>query len=157
MRTWIGAVVFVLVCQSAGVLGALTTETGNSPWYTTLEKPSFQPPGWVFGPVWTLLYTLMGIAAWRVWRRGMDTPGVRLGVSLFAVQLLLNAIWSPVFFGAHEIVWALGILAALWAVLVATTVVFFRVDRPAGWMLVPYVLWVSFATVLNASIVSLNA
>lgn len=156
MRTWIGAVVFVIVCQAAGVLGVLTTETGGSPWYEALEKPSFQPPGWVFGPVWTLLYALMGIAAWRVWRHGTSTPGVRPGLTLFGIQLGLNAIWSPVFFGAHEITWALAILAALWAVLVATTVVFFRVDRPAGWMLVPYLAWVSFATLLNASIVSLN-
>ena len=157
MRTWIGAVVFVLVCYAAALPNAFTTPPGESPWYAALEKPAFQPPGWLFGPVWTLLYILMGIAAWRVWRLGTDKPGVRLGLTLFAVQLLLNAAWSPVFFGAHEIVWALAILAALWAVLVATTVVFFRVDRPAGWMLVPYVLWVSFASVLNASIVSLNA
>ena len=156
LRTWIGAVVAVLVCQSAGVIGALTTQTGLSTWYTGLEKPSFNPPGWVFGPVWTLLYTLMGIAVWRVWRRGPGVPGVRAGVVLFAVQLLLNAAWSPVFFGAERIDIALGIIAALWAVLVATTVVFFKVDRPAGWMLVPYILWVSFATVLNASLLSLN-
>lgn len=156
MRGWIGVVVFVLVCQSAGAIGALTTQTGASSWYAALEKPSFNPPGWVFGPVWTLLYTLMGIAAWRVWRKGVDTPGVRTALILFAVQLVLNAVWSPVFFGAERIDIALAIIAALWAVLIATTVLFFRIDRPAGWMLVPYILWVTFATVLNASILSLN-
>lgn len=156
MRSWIGAVVFVLVCQSAGVIGALTTQTGDSSWYMTLDKPSFNPPGWVFGPVWTLLYALMGIAAWRVFRLPRGTPGRTAGLVLFAVQLLLNAIWSPVFFGAERIDLALGIIAALWAVLMATTVLFFKADRPAGWMLVPYILWVSFATVLNASLLSLN-
>lgn len=156
MRSWMGAVIFVLVCQSAGAVGALTTETGSSSWYAALEKPDFNPPGWVFGPVWTLLYTLMGIAAWRVFRRGIGVRNVKAALSLFAVQLILNAVWSPVFFGAQRMDIALGIIAALWAVLIATTVLFFRLNRPAGWMLVPYILWVTFATVLNASLLSLN-
>lgn len=156
MRSWLGAVVFVVICNAAGVIGALTTQTGDSTWYAQLEKPSFNPPGWVFGPVWTLLYTLMGIAVWRVWRRGRATPGVTPAVILFAVQLVLNAIWSPVFFGAERIDLALGVIGALWAVIVGTLVAFARVDRPAAWMLVPYLLWVSFATVLNASLLNLN-
>ena len=156
MSAWWGWIPFVLVCELVGVVGALTTDTGTSPWYRTLAKPAFQPPGWVFGPVWTLLYALMGVAAWRVWRLGPDTPGVRLALALFAAQLVLNAVWSPVFFGAHRIGLALVILAALWLVLVPTTFAFFRLDRPAGGLLLPYLAWVSFAVVLNASIWRLN-
>jgi tryptophan-rich sensory protein len=156
LRSWWGAVVFALGCQLAGVIGALTTQTGTSAWYQELAKPAFQPPGWVFGPVWTLLYTLMGVAAWRVWRKGMDTPGVRPALALFVVQLLLNTAWSPVFFGAHLIGVALAILVALWVTLIATTVAFHRVDRPAALLLLPYLLWVTFATILNAAIFDLN-
>lgn len=156
MRNWLTAAAFVLGCQLAGILGVVTTQTGTSSWYRELAKPSFQPPPWLFGPVWTLLYALMGIAAWRVWRRGMDKPGVRLALGLFAVQLALNAAWSPVFFGAHAIGLALAILAALWLVLVATIRSFGMVDRTAAWLLAPYLAWVSFALVLNAAILQLN-
>ena len=154
-RPW-GAVLFVVVCQLAGVIGALTTQTGSSSWYRALEMPPFQPPGWVFGPVWTLLYTLMGVAAWRVWRIGTATPGVRLALGLFAAQLFLNAIWSPIFFGAHAIGLAFVVLLALLGTLAATTIVFRRLDRPAAWLLAPYLAWVTFASVLNGSILSLN-
>lgn len=156
MNTWRGALIFVVVCQLVGVLGALTTETGASAWYQTLAKPDFQPPGWVFGPVWTLLYALMGIAAWRIWCRRSASPQARAALILFAVQLGLNAIWSPVFFGAHAIELALVILIALGIALTATVIAFRRVDRTASLLLLPYLAWVTFATVLNASIVSLN-
>ena len=156
MRSGWGALAFVLVCQMAGLIGALTTGTGDSSWYQELEKPAFQPPGWVFGPTWTLLYTLMGVAAWRVWRRGASTPGVRRGLVLFALQLLLNAVWSPVFFGAHRVDLALVILVALTLLVLATSLVFRRVDRPAFLLMLPYLGWVVFATVLNASILHLN-
>ena len=147
---------FAVGCQLAGVVGVLATETGTSSWYEALNKPFFQPPGWVFGPVWTLLYTLMGIAAWRIWRQGADKPGVRPALCLFGAQLLLNAIWSPVFFGAHAIGSALVVLIALWAVLLVTMIAFARLDTLAGRLLLPYHLWVTFATVLNAAIVRLN-
>ncbi len=156
MRSWPGALLFIVTCHLAGVIGALTTETGSSSWYQELAKPPFQPPGWVFGPVWLTLYTLMGIAAWRIYRKGTETPGVRRALTLFAIQLVLNAVWSPVFFGAHQIVAAAVILVSLWLVLVATILAFLRLDRPAGWMLVPYLLWVSFASVLNIAIAVLN-
>ncbi len=151
---WILA--FVAVCQLAGVLGVVSTETGSSAWYTSLAKPSFQPPGWLFGPVWTLLYTLMGVAAWRVWRLGLQHPGVRGALVLFALQLVLNAAWSPIFFGAHAIGLALGVLSALALVLLVTILAFRRLDRAAAGLLLPYLAWVAFATILNASILSLN-
>ena len=153
---WPTVIPFVLVCQLAGIVGVLTTETGTSTWYRELAKPSFQPPGWVFGPVWTLLYALMGIAAWRVWRLGVERPGVGRALGLFAVQLLLNAAWSPIFFGAHAIGPALAVLAALWLTLLATIVAFRPLDRIAALLLAPYLAWVTFATVLNASILALN-
>jgi translocator protein len=156
MRSWVGAVAFALFCELAGILGALTTETGTSPWYRELAKPPFQPPGWVFGPVWTLLYALMGVAAWRVWRRAIETPGRRRALGLFAAQLALNAAWSPIFFGAHAITVALIVLIALAVVLLATLVEFARIDRTAASMLAPYLAWVAFATVLNGAIVALN-
>ncbi len=156
MHTWVGAIPFVALCFLAAAVGSATTETGASSWYRELEKPSFQPPGWVFGPVWTLLYTLMGIAAWRVWRLGTSRPGVKRALSLFGLQLVLNAIWSPIFFGAHWLGIALIVLVALWLALTATIVAFRPLDRPATLMLVPYLAWVSFATVLNAAILNLN-
>lgn len=154
-RWWIAGA-FILGCQMVGVLGALTTDTGTTSWYQELAKPSFQPPGWVFGPVWTLLYAMMGLAAWRIWERRNDHPGARRALGFFAAQLALNAIWTPVFFGAHEIGLALCILVALGLVLIATMRAFGRIDRPALWLLAPYLAWVCFATLLNAAIWRLN-
>lgn len=150
------AVLFILVCQAAGAIGALTTDTGESSWYAGLEKPAFNPPGWVFGPVWTTLYTLMGIAAFVVWRAGTDRPEVRRALGLFAAQLVLNAVWTPVFFGAESIVGGAVVIVVLLVVLALTVRAFFRVSTVAGWLLVPYLLWIAFATLLNLSIWALN-
>ncbi|MFO7947195.1 MAG: TspO/MBR family protein [Armatimonadota bacterium] len=125
-------------------------------WYSALNKPAFTPPGWVFGPAWTALYIMMAVAAILVWRRGWHTPGVRLGLVLFAVQLVLNLSWSPVFFGLHQLGWSVVIILALLAAIIATTIVFFRVSAAAGALFVPYLLWVSFATVLNITIWRMN-
>ncbi len=144
----------ILLCQAAGAIGALTTDTGNSPWYRSLLKPSFNPPGWVFGPVWALLYTLMGIALYLLVRRW---PQTRLAVVLFVIQLLLNAAWTPVFFGAHRIGMAMLIIALLWVAILATIVAAWAVSVWAGGLLLPYLLWVSFAAILNGAIWRLNA
>ena len=143
----------ILLCQAAGAVGALTTDTGSSPWYQSLQKPSFNPPGWVFGPVWGLLYTLMGIALYLLIRQW---PQSRMAVVLFAIQLLLNAAWTPVFFGAHQIGAAMIILIAMWIAIVATMVASWSVSPAATWLLLPYLLWVSFAGVLNGAIWRLN-
>jgi tryptophan-rich sensory protein len=156
MHTGWGVIPFVLVCELVGVLGAWSTGAGSSDWYRSLAKPAFQPPAWLFGPVWTLLYALMGIAAWRIWRLGADHPGVRLALVLFAVQLALNAAWSPVFFGAQQVGAALVVIVLLWLVLVPTVAAFARLDRPAAGLLLPYLAWVTFAAVLNAAIWKLN-
>lgn len=150
------ALLFILVCQLAGILGALSTATGESSWYQGLSKPVFNPPGWVFGPVWTLLYTLMGIAAYLVWQRGWHRYVVKRALAVFAVQLVLNALWTPVFFGAHQVGLALIVIGLLWVAILATMVLFYERSKLACWLLLPYLLWVSFATVLNASIWILN-
>ena len=153
-RSVIGGALAILACNAVGITGALFTSTDTA-WYSALAKPSFQPPGWLFGPVWTLLYSMMGVAIYRVFQR-RDQPGGRRAMTLFAVQLVLNGVWTPVFFGAGAITLALGVLLALWVALALTIRSFAAIDRVAAWLLAPYLLWVSFATVLNAAIVSLN-
>lgn len=156
LRHALVALLFVLVCQGAGLLGVLTTDSGNSPWYQSLEQPAFAPPSWVFGPVWTALYLMMGIAAFLVWRQGLERGAVRRALGLFVAQLLLNAAWTPVFFGAHRLGLALGVLLALWVLIVLTLRSFAPLSRVAAWLLTPYLSWVSFAGVLNAAYWWLN-
>lgn len=121
-------------------------------WYAALNKPAWNPPAWIFGPVWTLLYLMMAVAAWLVWKK----DGWRFPMWLYLVQLAINASWSPVFFGAKQPGAAFGVIVALWLAIALTLWVFRRVSRPAGWMLIPYLLWVSFATVLNLTLWRLN-
>jgi tryptophan-rich sensory protein len=121
-------------------------------WYLALRKPPGTPPNVVFPIVWTTLYVLMAVAAWRVWRIG----GFDRALGLWALQLGLNAAWSPVFFLAHEVWIALAIIVALWFAIAATTHAFFRRDRAAGWMMVPYLAWVTYAAYLNAGIAMLR-
>ncbi len=126
---------------------------GPGEWYAGLTKPAWNPPGWVFGPVWTLLYLLMATAAWRVWRR---TGLVSRPMTLYFLQLALNAAWTPVFFGARAITPALIVLLVLFAAIVATLDAFRRVDRAAAWLLAPYLAWSGFATFLNFTLWRLN-
>lgn len=125
-------------------------------WYSTLVKPSFNPPPWIFGPVWTLLYTLMAIAAWRVWLKGGWREQQR-PLTLYLAQLALNASWTPVFFALHQLGWALVVIIALWLLIFATMRAFSSVDRTAGILFVPYLLWVSFASFLNFTLWRLNS
>ncbi len=124
-------------------------------WYAGLNKPSWNPPNWVFGPVWTTLYLLMGVSAWRVWRRTDFTQG-RGAIGWFLAQLALNATWTPVFFGLHEPGWALLVIVALCLAIVATMRAFRRHDRPAAALLIPYLAWVGFAAFLNGALWRLN-
>jgi tryptophan-rich sensory protein len=125
-------------------------------WFAALSKPSWQPPNYLFGPVWTTLYLMMGIAAGLVWLRG-PAPAVRAALIAFAVQLLLNALWTPVFFGAQALGAALMVIVVLWLAITLTIVLFWRVQRLAAALLLPYLAWVSFATALNAALWRLNA
>ena len=141
---------FILLVLGGGTLiGALT---GPDNWYAELEKPAFNPPGWLFGPVWTTLYILIAIAGWRLWQNARNS----LAMKLWWLQLALNFAWSPAFFAAHQIGLALAIILALLAVIFAFIGVAWRTDRTAALLFVPYAAWVSFASVLNGAILALN-
>lgn len=150
----IGLVTSLGLTLAVGAIGGWVTAGSVSDWYPTLVKPGFNPPNWVFGPVWTTLYVLMGLAAWRGWR-ALGTLRHR-GFALYGGQLALNLLWSILFFGLHQIGWALVDLIVLFVALVATGRAFVRIDRPAGWCFVPYALWVGYAGVLNAALWWLN-
>ncbi len=125
-------------------------------WYSQLQKPDWNPPNWVFGPVWTTLFVLMGIAAFLVWRKGLERKDVKIALSIFIGQLVLNTLWSMIFFGLHSPGGALVEIMFLWLAIVATIITFAKVSKPAAWILTPYILWVSFAAYLNYSIWILN-
>ena len=146
---------FCLACLLAAGLGSLFTMVSLGSWYATLVKPSWNPPSWLFGPVWTVLYALMGVTGWLVWRRG--GPAIRPALQWFAVQLVLNVGWSAVFFGLQMPGLAFAEILVLWAAIAATLRSSWQVSRPAGILLVPYLLWVSFAVMLNFAIWRLNA
>jgi tryptophan-rich sensory protein len=146
---------FILLCLLVAAVGGAVTASSVGTWYQGLAKPSFNPPDWVFGPVWTTLYILMAIAAWRVWR--LELARRRPALALWALQLALNLCWSFVFFGARAIGPALAEIVVLLAAILATLVLFWRLDRLAGALLVPYAAWVAFAAVLNAALWRLNA
>lgn len=125
-------------------------------WYATLAKPAWTPPNWVFGPVWSLLYLAMAVAAWLVWRQ-VGFPRAASALNLFGVQLVLNVCWSAIFFGAHRPGLAFAEIVVLWLAILATMVAFRSLSRPAAWLLAPYLAWVAFAATLNFSIWRLNA
>ena len=145
----------VAIPLAVGGLSGLVTAQGVQEWYPTLVKPSFNPPSWVFGPVWTLLYLMMGIAAFLVWQKGWESEAVKTALAFFAIQLILNGLWSILFFGMRAPGLALAEILLLWASIGLTTVLFWRVTPVAG-MLLPYQAWVTFAAVLNGAIWVLN-
>ena len=150
---------FIIAVAAPIVIGGLSgfaTARGVSTWYPTLVKPSFNPPAWVFGPVWTALYFMMGVAAFIVWRQGIGADGVRVALVVFVVQLALNGLWSILFFGMQSPGWALVEIVVLWLAIGVTIRLFWVVVPTAGALLLPYMAWVSFATVLNASLWWLN-
>lgn len=147
---WIG------VSELAGIVGSFFTASAIPTWYADLEKPSFNPPSWVFGPVWTTLYALMGIAAFLVWQKGTQRKEVKIALSVFGLQLVLNALWSIIFFGLESPGGGLVEIVLLWLAIVATIILFGRISRPAAWLLIPYLAWVSFATCLTFAIWQLN-
>ena len=151
----VGLVVSLMICFAAGGIGGLATTQGLDAWYETLDKPTWNPPNWVFAPVWTTLYGLMGIAVWLVWRGGVWNE-VKSAVVLFTVQLVLNGLWSILFFGLQNPGGALIEIVALWLAIFATTMLFFRRSMIAGGLMMPYLLWVSFASFLNFTIWNLN-
>ncbi|CAN5358617.1 TspO/MBR family protein [soil metagenome] len=149
-------IIAVVVCLAIGSLSGLATMDAIDGWYATINKPSFNPPNWVFGPAWTLLYILMGIAAGLVWKAGWERKEVRTALAVFGVQLLLNGLWSIIFFTLESPIWALVEILVLLMFIVLTIILFRHINTAAAYLLVPYLLWVSFATVLTASILYLN-
>jgi len=147
-------VIAIIVSELTGIIGSVFTISAIPNWYAGLVKPSLNPPSWIFGPVWVTLYALMGVALWLIWKS--DSPQKIKAIWLFVIQLVLNAIWSPVFFGLHSIGDALAIIILLWAAIVLTIFVFAKVSKTAAYLLIPYILWVSFAGYLNYSIWALN-
>lgn len=158
MSTGVFIKIFLAIglCLLIGFLGSLATQTGMADWYPTLEKPFFNPPNWIFGPVWTVLYVLMGIAAGLVWSKGFYHKWVQTALYHFGFQLLLNAAWSILFFGLKEPFWALLDIIALFVVLLITIKWFKVVSDAAAYLLVPYAVWVLFAAILNFEIWRLN-
>ena len=155
LARWAGLVTFIVLCLGAGGLGAIATTPEIPTWYQDLVKPSWNPPAYLFGPVWTALFVMMAIAGWLVWKpRGFTQAAVPL--TLFGSQLVLNVAWSWIFFGAHQPGWAFLEIIVLWLAILATTAAFFRSDKTAGWLMIPYLAWVSFASVLNFTIWRLN-
>jgi benzodiazapine receptor len=151
----LGLAGFLSLCLAISILGGAATATSVGTWYQTIQKPPFNPPDWVFAPVWITLFVLMAIAGWRVWRRVGFGPG-RKALTLYAVQLALNLAWSIFFFGLQKIGLALADIYLLLIAIVANTIMFWRIDQLAGMLFVPYVLWVSYASVLNTSLWLLN-
>ena len=149
-------IISILVCQLAGFIGSFFTQPAIPTWYAGLIKPRFTPPDWVFGPVWISLYILMGIAAFLAWRRGVHHQVVRRALAIFGVQLILNALWSFLFFGLRSPLAGLIGISVLGIAIIFTVRSFLKVSRPAGLLLIPYFLWVSFATGLNLSIWWMN-
>jgi translocator protein len=149
---WLVLIGWLLLCFGAAAPGALFPP---GEWYAGLNKPSWHPPSWVFGPVWSTLYVMMAVAAWLVWRQG-GFARQRWPLALFLVQLALNAAWSPLFFGMQRIGLAFAEIIVLWLAIASTVVAFWRVHRVAGWLLMPYLAWVSFAAVLNGTLWRLN-
>jgi tryptophan-rich sensory protein len=155
-RSWLALAGFLVLCFAAAAVGGVATETGPGSWYAGIEKPAFNPPGRVFGPVWTVLYVLIGVSAWLVWRR-RGLSGARGPLLIWLIQLMLNAAWSVLFFGLRRPDLASLEIVALWIAILATIVAFRRVRPLAAWLLVPYLAWVSFAAVLTFTIWRLNA
>ncbi len=146
----------IIICQLAGIIGSVFTTSSIPGWYANINKPSFNPPNWVFAPVWTTLFLLMGIALFLIWRKGLKEKDVKIAFSVFIFHLVLNTLWSILFFGLESPFAAFIEIIFLWAAILISIILFFRISRIAGYLLIPYLLWVSFASVLNFAIWKLN-
>jgi translocator protein len=153
---WVGLALFLLLAFAAGGIGNLAQGDDVGARYLSLERPAWAPPQDAFGIVWPILYLAIGIAGWRVWQTAGSVGAAGLALGLWALQLVVNAVWPGVFFGVAEFGWALAVIVALDVLVVATIVAFARLDRLAAWLLVPYLLWILYATALNAALLVLN-
>ena len=157
-------IIAIVICELAGIIGSVFTTPSIAGWYATLVRPALNPPAWVFGPVWTTLFALMGIAAFLVWKKGLERRDVKIALGIFIGQLVLNTLWSIIFFGSTSLTINglnnIGIafieIIFLWLAILATIIAFAKISKPAAWLLLPYILWVSFAVYLNFMIWMLN-
>ncbi|WP_445456767.1 TspO/MBR family protein [Flavobacterium sp. HNIBRBA15423] len=157
MQKYLRIVYVVAICLAVGYLSSLVTAESVKTWYPTLKKPFFNPPNWIFAPVWSLLYVLMGIAGGLVWNQLENNRElVKKGLFFFTVQLLLNALWSYLFFGLHNILLAVIEIILLWLIVFETYLIFKKIDKTAAKLFIPYILWISFATILTIFIYILN-
>lgn len=162
LRNTLQLIAAILLAESAGIIGSFFTAPAIEGWYAGLVKPALNPPSWLFGPVWTTLFALMGIAVFLVWssyaKASEDKKkGIKIALALFGIQLVLNTLWSIIFFGMQSPGAALIEIALLWISILATIIAFSKISKPAAWLLIPYILWVSFASYLNYAIWMLNA
>ncbi len=146
----------IIACYAAGGIGTVFTTSSIPTWYAGLHKPPLNPPNWVFGPVWTLLYTLMAIAIFMIIKKGFEGDIIKMAAGIFVTQLVLNTLWSVVFFGARTTFAPIFIILALWVAILACIILFWGISKPASIMMMPYILWVSFATYLNIGVCVLN-
>ena len=153
--SWLSLLPFVVACFTGAGIGLAFTGSAAHHWYPELKKPEWNPPIWIFGRVWSVLYLMMALSAWRVWR-GASWPAARIPLVLFAIQLVLNTVWSIVFFGMRAIGPAFGEILLLWMMIVATAVSFYPLSLLATWLLIPYIGWVGFASYLNFRIWQMN-
>lgn len=149
-------VLCLLLCLGIGLLESAVTRPEIATWYAALAKPSWTPPPFVFPIAWTILYVLMAVSLWRLWDRAAPSAARRSAITWFLIQLALNAAWSPVFFGWHATRAALVVIVALFFAIVMTIIAASRADRPASWLLAPYLAWIAYATTLNAGVVAMN-
>lgn len=149
-------IISLLITLAIGVVASLFTTPQIPGWYAGLQKPAFNPPNWLFAPVWTTLYIMIAIAAYLVWKQRDNSPAYRKAKQIYCWQLLLNFSWSIIFFGLHQVLIALVVIILLWLSIIANMIVFKRFSKTACWLLLPYLLWVSFAALLNFSIYVLN-
>ena len=157
MTKYLRIVNMVMVCLAVGYLSSKVTQASIETWYPMIKKPIFNPPNWVFAPVWTLLFILMGISSGLIWNQmAVKMPLVKKGMLFFIIQLALNALWSYIFFGLHNFLLALVEIVLLWLMIYETYHVFKQIDKKAAYLLIPYLVWVGFATLLTASIFWLN-
>lgn len=156
MKNKIKFVGAIIICEFVGIAGSLFTADAIPSWYANLNQPSFVPPNWVFGPVWTVLYAMLGVVLFRIWKRGFKNKANSFVFKVFLVQLFLNAIWTPIFFGMRNLGLALGVIILLWLSIAYLIYLFSKLDKMSFWFLWPYLLWVSFATALNWSFFLLN-
>jgi benzodiazapine receptor len=149
IKTMIELALSIAVCLSAGIIGSLFTTPALPEWYAHLHKPLFTPPSWLFAPVWTILFILMGIAAFLIWKKGLKNKEVRLALDLFGIQLALNIFWSIAFFGLKSTLGGFLVIIILWLAIFLTIKRFYKLSGTAGLLLLPYIVWVSFAALLN--------